>query len=509
MINYTASPLNSNKTLLQAFHDIENYLKNNPIYKVYTADIGYAPGTNTYMLSNINVGENTIAENDVIFFNNAYVGIVSAVGSTEVTVNNVTDIKGPTGATGPQGPTGATGPQGPAGATGPQGPAGATGPQGPAGMDGQGFNFIGVWVDDNEYHKDDVVTRMLENGMNSAYICIENITGSNIPPEQDTTHWTVLVSGVQGKQGEQGPQGPTGATGAQGIQGPQGPQGEQGETGPQGPAGATGAQGAVGPQGPQGPQGPRGADGADGSSFTITGTVDSISDLPSTSTAGTAYFVGTTPPRLVYVYDTETNTWINQGYLQGPQGEQGPQGSQGPAGATGETGPQGPAGPQGPQGIQGVQGPQGEQGEQGPRGPQGETGPQGEPGPQGPQGPQGPAGVSTIAYRHNINIMLTNGSYFFVSYYSSRESKFNNFSELVEELNGKGPIPVSGYVYSTNVIVQYYYINVQNNICTAPAITIVVEMDIDPVVIHSITYTPNATISTNEIRVFNDTVTTL
>lgn len=216
MINYTASPLDSNKTLLQAFHDIETYLKNNPIYKVYTANIGYTPGTNTYSLSNINVGENNIAENDVIFFNNAYVGIVSAVGSTEVTVNNVTDIKGPTGATGPQGPTGATGPQGPVGATGPQGPVGATGPQGPQG-----------------------------------------------------------------------------------------------------------------PQGLQGPQGPRGADGADGSSFTIIGTVDTISDLPSTATSGTAYFVGTTPPRLVYVYDTETNTWINQGYLQGPQGEQGPKGPQG------------------------------------------------------------------------------------------------------------------------------------------------------------------------------------
>lgn len=105
MINYTASPLDSNKTLLQAFHDIETYLKNNPIYKVYTANIGYTPGTNTYMLSNINVGENTIAENDVIFFNNAYVGIVSAVGSTEVTVNNVTDLRGPAGPKGADGVT--------------------------------------------------------------------------------------------------------------------------------------------------------------------------------------------------------------------------------------------------------------------------------------------------------------------------------------------------------------------------------------------------------------------
>lgn len=103
MINYTASPLDSNKTLLQAFHYIETYLKNNPIYKVYTANIGYTPGKNTYMLSNINVGETTIAEKDVIFFSNAYVGIVSAVGSTEVTVKNVTDIRGPRGPRGPAG----------------------------------------------------------------------------------------------------------------------------------------------------------------------------------------------------------------------------------------------------------------------------------------------------------------------------------------------------------------------------------------------------------------------
>ena len=526
MINYTASPLDSNKTLLQAFHDIETYLKNNPIYKVYTANIGYTPGTNTYMLSNINVGENTIAENDVIYFNNAYIGIVSAVGSTEVTVNNVTDIRGLPGSPGPQGPSGATGPQGPAGATGPQGPAGATGPQGPAGVnfmgvwdanneyhkddvvtrtrengmnstyiciqdivrtaippevdrtnwtifvsgvqgpqglsgpqgprgepgpqgpagvDGKSFNFVGVWIDDQTYHKDDVVTRTLENGMNSAYICIKDITGSDVPPEQDSTNWTIFASGVQGAQGAVGPQGPAGATGAQGIQGPQGPQGEQGEMGPQGPAGATGAQGAVGPQGPQGPQGPRGADGADGSSFTITGTVDSISDLPSTSTAGTAYFVGTTPPRLIYVYDTETNTWVNQGYLQGPQGEQGPQGPQGPAGANGAQGIQGPEGPQGPQGVQGIQGPKGDpgpQGIQGVPGPQGEAGPQGIQGVPGPQGEAGPAGADgkTIGqYCHSIFIRShgTNNLFIYCTIYNNNPTKFT-FDSLKAFITEKG-----------------------------------------------------------------------
>ena len=401
MINYTASPLDSNKTLLQAFHDIETYLKNNPIYKVYTANVNYTPGKSIYNVSDINVGDNTIAEHDVIFFMNAYVGVVSMAGQSEIAVTNVEDLRGPAGVIGPRGPAGATGPQGPAGATGPQGPAGAAGPQGPAGTDGQGFNFVGVWVDNSTYNKNDVVTRQLANGMNSTFICISAVTDSEIPPEQDSTHWRIYVSGVQGEQGPQGPQGPAGATGAQGIQGPQGPQGEQGEQGPQGPAGATGAQGATGPQGPQGPQGPRGADGTDGSSFSIIGTVNTISELPSTATAGTAYFVGTTPPRLVYVYDIETNTWINQGYLQGPQGEQGPQGPQGPAGANGEQGPQGPEGPQGPQGIQGVQG---ATGPQGPQGPQGERGPQGEPGPQGEAGPAGTDGETIGKYCHSILI---------------------------------------------------------------------------------------------------------
>ena len=464
MINYTASPLDSNKTLLQAFHDIETYLKSNPIYKVYTANIGYTQGTNTYALSNINVGTNTIAENDVIFFNNAYVGIVSAVGSTEVTVNNVTDIRGPAGATGPQGLVGPRGPQGIQGPQGVQGPAGAPGSQGPAGTDGQGFNFKGVWVDDNEYYKNDVVTRTLEIGMNSAYICIDDIINSNIPPEQDTTHWTIFASGVQGAQGVQGPAGATGPQGPQGIQGVPGPQGEQGEIGPQGPAGATGAQGATGPQGPQGPQGPAGADGADGASFRIVGTVDAISDLPPTADAGTAYFVGTTPPRLVYVYDSETNTWINQGYLQGPQGEQGPQGPQGPAGANGEQGPEGPQGPQGPQGIQGVPGPQGEQGE---------------------PGPQGPQGNPSIQYLHSIHITYKGDKELnmYLNIYLQSATPIKTATDLYNLIYNRGYIPINGSVRpvpgnsytgwllairapsvsGTEGIIDYYYLDYDSN----------------------------------------------
>lgn len=141
-----------------------------------------------------------------------------------------------------------------------------------------------------------------------------------------------------------------------GLQGPQGEQGEQGVEGPQGPQGQRGAMGAQGPQGPQGIQGPK---GDDGTSFKILGTVARVIDLPSSAEAGDAYFVGTQPPRDVYVWDGVAEQWENEGQLQGPKGdtgEQGPQGVQGPQGIQGEQGIQGPIGPQGPQGAQGEAG---------------------------------------------------------------------------------------------------------------------------------------------------------
>ena len=155
-----------------------------------------------------------------------------------------------------------------------------------------------------------------------------------------------------------------------GLQGPQGEQGEQGEQGAQGPQGPQGQRGATGAQGIQGPIGPQGPKGDDGTSFKILGTVARVIDLPSSAEAGAAYFVGTQPPRDVYVWGGVAEQWENEGQLQGPKGD------------TGEQGPQGLQGPQGPQGEQGIQGIQGEQGPIGP---------------QGPQGPQGEAGVVTVA----------------------------------------------------------------------------------------------------------------
>ena len=190
----------------------------------------------------------------------------------------------------------------------------------------------------------------------------------------------IIKNSKQGPKGDTGAVGPTGATGPIGETGPQGPQGVQG------PKGDTGAVGPIGPQGPQGVQGVQGMQGekgASGNDFTIQGFVSSTASLPelTVNEVGTAYLVGTSAPRQVYLWGYNEQgilTWSNQGYLQGPtgpQGIQGVQGIQGPAGATGpqgETGPVGPQGPQGNQGIQGVQGPVGPTGPTGPQGPQGE-----------------------------------------------------------------------------------------------------------------------------------------
>ena len=101
--------------------------------------------------------------------------------------------------TGPQGPQGLTGPQGPQGETGPQGPQGAAGQDG---ADGQGFNFMGSWVSNNEYFKDDVVTYVAADGTVSSYVLIaDTLVGSTTPPPQDAINWAVFAKGVAGASG--------------------------------------------------------------------------------------------------------------------------------------------------------------------------------------------------------------------------------------------------------------------------------------------------------------------
>jgi len=137
----------------------------------------------------------------------------------------------------------------------------------------------------------------------------------------------------------------------------QGPQGPAGPAGAQGPAGVQGTVGPAGSAGPAGPTGPQGIQGPAGIGINFKGQVATLAALPTGAAQGDAYLVQADDS--LRVWDTSTNSWVNGGSIQGPQG---PAGVAGPAGAAG---PQGHAGPQGPQGIQGAAGAAGLQGPRG------------------------------------------------------------------------------------------------------------------------------------------------
>lgn len=52
-----------------------------------------------------------------------------------------------------------------------------------------GYNYMGNWVPQNEYHENDNVTY---NG--TTYVCIETVNGSSATPDTDTTHWHVFAA---------------------------------------------------------------------------------------------------------------------------------------------------------------------------------------------------------------------------------------------------------------------------------------------------------------------------
>ena len=257
--------------------------------------------------------------------------------------------QGPKGDKGDQGEKGDAGPRGPAGQTGEPGPKGDTGEPGPQGEKGQ----KGDKGDPFTY--EDFTSEQLSA-----------LTGPQGPqgPKGDTGD-----TGPQGKKGDTGETGPQGPKGEPGDIGPQGPKGDQGEPGPQGPKGDTGDTGPQGPKGDTGetgPQGPKGDKGDTGTGLDIKGTHESLEALQSAVTQpkqGDMYNVGASAPYTIYMWDSDQ--WLSQGQLQGPQGERGPEGPQGPKGDQGEVGPQGPKGDTGPQGNVGPEGPQGPKGDTG------------------------------------------------------------------------------------------------------------------------------------------------
>ena len=101
MIGYNPSHLNTNETLLEAFHRVEAYLKENPQYQVYQSSAWYdANKSSEYALDTIIVPEGSkVGAGDVVLFVNAYVAVITAVSETTFTVGSVTYVRGQDGAT--------------------------------------------------------------------------------------------------------------------------------------------------------------------------------------------------------------------------------------------------------------------------------------------------------------------------------------------------------------------------------------------------------------------------
>lgn len=240
-------------------------------------DVGPAGPSNNLSIGNVTKGDEASA---------------TITGESPNQTLNLVLPKGDVGPQGPQGPKGDKGEPGLQGPAGPQGTQGLKGDTGATGATGPSNTLtIGTVTNGTEAEA--------------------SITGTS--PNQVLN--LVLPQGEKGDTGEQGPQGPQGLKGDQGEQGPQGIQGLKGE------------------------KGDKGDKGDSGTNFTVTGTVDSVSDLPSPTSVndGTAYFVGTTLPRDVYAVDKSQNQWINQGPLQGPKGDTGPTGATGSPGENGGT----------------------------------------------------------------------------------------------------------------------------------------------------------------------------
>lgn len=113
MIGYNPSHLNTNETLLEAFHRVEAYLKANPQYQVYQSSATYQEGTQEYTLDTIVVPEgSTVGAGDVVLFSNVYYAVITSVSETTFSIATATNFRGAQGEQGPKGDTGATGEKG-------------------------------------------------------------------------------------------------------------------------------------------------------------------------------------------------------------------------------------------------------------------------------------------------------------------------------------------------------------------------------------------------------------
>ena len=299
-------------------------------------------------------GQTSRGVKEVILDDNGNLSFVLTDGSTEL-LGNVMGPQGPQGVKGEKGDPGAQGEKGEKGDTGAKGDKGDQGEQGIQGIQGE-----------------------------------QGIQG---------------VQGLQGERGEKGEKGDTGAKGDPGTDGTtptigangnwylgttdtgkpsRGAKGDKGDQGEQGIQGIQGKQGIQGERGLQGIQGEKGDKGDTGSGFKVLGyyaTAAALSAAVANPEAGMAYGVGTAEPYDIYIYDSVSKSWKNNGPLQGAKGDtgvgvanvtfdddvmtvnltsgahyssgslRGPQGVKGDAGAKGEKGDPGAQGVKGDSGV--------------------------------------------------------------------------------------------------------------------------------------------------------------
>ena len=384
--------------------------------------------------------------------------------------------KGDTGAKGEKGDRGEKGDTGATGAKGDKGDPGATGPQGITPTIGENENWYLGNVDTGKPSRG----RQGEKGETGA----KGEKGDKGDPGATGAQGERGAQGLQGERGEKGEKGDTGAKGDPGTDGTtptigangnwylgttdtgkpsRGAKGDKGDQGETGATGATGPKGETGPQGEKGPRGPQGPKGDTGSGFKVLGyyaTAAALSAAVANPEAGMAYGVGTAEPYDIYIYDSVSKSWKNNGPLQGAKGDtgvgvanvtfdddimtvnltsgahyssgslRGPQGVKGDAGAKGEKGDPGAQGEKGATGAAGApgadgvtptigangnwflgstdtgkpsRGVKGEQGAKGEKGDKGDTGAQGEPGKDGSPGAAGAPGATGTTFTPSVS----------------------------------------------------------------------------------------------------------
>lgn len=203
MIGYNPSHLNTNETLLEAFHRVEAYLKANPQYQVYQSSATYQEGTQEYALGTIVVPEgSTVGKGDVVLFSNVYYAVITAVSETTFSVETATNFRGAQGEQGPKGDTGATGAKGETGLPALMYSKNVTlGPYQSFSTDLDGYNRTPQINDMCLYTSTN--TNLVINGT------IEEIR----PDTQQVMVRKISILSTQGPQGEQGQKGENGKDG--------------------------------------------------------------------------------------------------------------------------------------------------------------------------------------------------------------------------------------------------------------------------------------------------------